>query len=62
LEPLNPGLDEDVLRCNALTLMTLVEGLHVVLGCSKEFLGRFNNFEEIIKAQARQIAANTGPA
>ena len=59
LEPLNPELEQGILRCNALTLMTLVEGLHIVYGCSETLLASVNGFDASIRRQAQLIATNT---
>lgn len=59
LKPLNPKLQDSVLNCNALTLMTLIEGLHVVFGFSEKFLQRFEHFEDAIRRQAQLIVANS---
>jgi len=60
LEPLNPGRAVGALNGSALTLMTLIEGLHVMFGCSAEFLQRGDDFDASIRRHARLIATDAG--
>ncbi|MGI9293741.1 MAG: TetR/AcrR family transcriptional regulator [Pseudomonadales bacterium] len=58
VRPLNPALDELTLKNTALTLVAMIEGLHVVFGFNPDFLRQFEGFEETFRENAYLVAMN----
>lgn len=56
MRPLNPSMDDRTLNNAALTLIALVEGLHVIYGLKRDFLMQFEGIEEEFRSKAYLIA------
>lgn len=58
VRPLNSDADELTLKNTALTLISMVEGLHVVFGLNPKFLQQFEGFEETFREKAYLVAVS----